>query len=118
MSIEEEHESTRIVSSFPSRSNVMSFQISRRTALSAGLAALASSWVARGGEPPGALLSPKPSMLPARAKSIIVLVTQGGMSQMDTFDPKPALDRLNGKRLTPDILPGLGEVRTFFGGKD
>src|SRR3954464_2838872 len=94
------------------------FQISRRTALSAGLAALASSWVARGGELPATLLAPKPSMLPPKARSIIVLVTQGGMSQMDTFDPKPALDRLNGKKLTPDILPGVGEVRTFFGGKD
>jgi len=37
---------------------------------------------------------------------------------MDTFDPKPALDRFDGKTLTPEILPGVGEVRTFFGGKD
>jgi hypothetical protein len=57
-------------------------------------------------------------MLPPKAKSLILFVTQGGMSQMDTFDPKPALDKYHGKKLTPDILPNVGEVRTFFGGKD
>ena len=57
-------------------------------------------------------------MLPPKAKSLILIVTQGGMSQMDTFDPKPALDRHDGKKLTPEILPGIGEVKTFFGGKD
>jgi hypothetical protein len=91
--------------------------ISRRTVLGAGLAALASSWAARG-EEATALLLPKAPMLPPRAKSLILLVTQGGMSQMDTFDPKPALDRYHGKKLTPEILPGVGEIRTFFGGKD
>jgi hypothetical protein len=57
-------------------------------------------------------------MLPAKAKSLILLVTQGGMSQMDTFDPKPALEKHHGKKLTAEILPGVGEIRTFFGGKD
>jgi hypothetical protein len=57
-------------------------------------------------------------MLPAKAKSLILIITQGGMSQMDTFDPKPALERFDGKKLTPEILPGVGEVKTFFGGKD
>ena len=57
-------------------------------------------------------------MLPPKAKSLILIVTQGGMSQMDTFDPKPELDRYDGKKLTPEILPGVEEVRTFFGGKD
>jgi hypothetical protein len=64
------------------------------------------------------LHAPKPPMLPAKAKSLILIVTQGGMSQMDTFDPKPALERYDGKKLTPEILPGVGEVKTFFGGKD
>src|SRR5688572_12831354 len=91
--------------------------ISRRTVLGAGLTALAGSWAARG-EEPAALLAPKSPMLPPKAKSLILFVTQGGMSQMDTFDPKPALDRHHGKKLTPDVLPGVGEIRTFFGGKD
>jgi hypothetical protein len=69
-------------------------------------------------EDPARLLTPRSPMFPAKAKSLILLVTQGGMSQMDTFDPKPELSRYHGKKLTPDLLPGIGEVRTFFGGKD
>ena len=95
----------------------MSVHVSRRTVLAAGLAALAGAWSAKG-EEPTALLAPKAPMLPPKAKSLILLVTQGGMSQMDTFDPKPALDRYHGKKLTGEILPGVGEVTTFFGGKD
>jgi Protein of unknown function (DUF1501) len=67
---------------------------------------------------PHSLLAPKAPMLPPRAKSLILIITQGGMSQMDTFDPKPELDRHHGKKLTAEILPGVEEVRTFFGGKD
>ena len=84
---------------------------------SAGAAALgaSSAWA---DEDPARLLAPRAPMFPAKAKSIILLVTQGGMSQMDTFDPKPDLDRYHGKKLTPEILKGVGEVKTFFGGKD
>jgi len=34
---------------------------------------------------------------PAKAKSVIFLYMDGGPSQMDTFDPKPMLDKYNGK---------------------
>ena len=34
---------------------------------------------------------------PARAKSVIYLYMDGGPAQMDTFDPKPELDRIHGK---------------------
>ena len=34
---------------------------------------------------------------PAKAKHIIYIVLNGGMSQVDTFDPKPALDRYHEK---------------------
>src|SRR5258708_2446662 len=69
-------------------------------------------------EDPSRALAPRPPMFPAKAKSIILLVTQGGMSQMDTFDPKPDLDKYHGKKLTPELIKGIGEVKTFFGGKD
>src|SRR5690348_11286489 len=88
-------------------SGLKSFYISRRAALGGGLAALACAWASCGAEEPAALLKARPPMLPAKARSLIVVVTQGGMSQMDTFDPKPALDRWNGKKLTPDLLPGV-----------
>lgn len=42
-------------------------------------------------------LDPRPAELPARAKRVIFLFMQGGPSHVDTFDPKPALTRWDGK---------------------
>jgi hypothetical protein len=42
-------------------------------------------------------LAPKAPPLPARAKRVIFLFLNGGPSQVDTFDPKPALEKYNGK---------------------
>jgi hypothetical protein len=42
-------------------------------------------------------LAAKPPHFPAKAKSVIFLMMAGGPSQMETFDPKPALDRLSGQ---------------------
>ncbi len=96
-----------------------SHPITRRRFIGTSLAAAAfmPAFKVSGAEP-HSLLAPKAPMLPPKAKSIILIVTQGGMSQMDTFDPKPELDKNDGKKLTPDFLPGIGEVKTFFGGKD
>ena len=41
-------------------------------------------------------LSPRPSQFPAKARSVIFLFMDGGPSQVDTFDPKPRLDREHG----------------------
>jgi hypothetical protein len=38
-----------------------------------------------------------PARLPARAKHAVFLFMNGGPSQVDTFDPKPALTRLHGR---------------------
>src|SRR5262245_25189605 len=46
---------------------------------------------------PSADLKPRPPHFPAKAKSVIHLFMNGGPSQMDLFDPKPALDRMHGK---------------------
>src|SRR2546428_9710080 len=40
--------------------------------------------------------APKPTDFPAKAKRIIYLVMNGGMSHVDTFDPKPMLSKYNG----------------------
>jgi hypothetical protein len=86
-----------------------------QTSVGGALLGASGAWV---DEDPLRMLAPRPSMFPAKAKSIILLVTQGGMSQMDTFDPKPDLDKYHGKKLTPELVKGVGEVKTFFGGKD
>ena len=41
-------------------------------------------------------LKPKTPHIPAKAKSVIHLFMNGGPSQMDLFDPKPALKKLAG----------------------
>ncbi len=42
------------------------------------------------------LMAPKRSHFPTRAKHVIFLYMNGGPSQVDTFDRKPALDRFDG----------------------
>src|SRR5690349_7744556 len=42
-------------------------------------------------------LAPKAPHFPAKAKSVICLFQHGGPSQMDLFDPKPELNKWNGK---------------------
>ncbi|MGH9766645.1 MAG: DUF1501 domain-containing protein [Blastocatellia bacterium] len=44
-------------------------------------------------------LSPKRPPLPAKVKRVIHLFMNGGPSQVDTFDPKPMLDKYDGKPL-------------------
>jgi hypothetical protein len=51
--------------------------------------------------PSGSPLSPKSGHHPAKAKRVIFLVMNGGLSQVDTFDPKPQLDRYHGQ-----LMPG------------
>lgn len=53
--------------------------------------------------PAGDPLALRPPQLPARARSVICLFQHGGPSQMDLFDPKPTLSRLNGSRYNGDI---------------
>jgi Protein of unknown function (DUF1501) len=59
-----------------------------------GLAGLLQADGPRSGNP----LAPKLGHFPARAKRIIHLYMNGGPSQVDTFDPKPALARYQGQR--------------------
>src|SRR5688572_12836673 len=45
-------------------------------------------------------MAPKPPMFPAKAKAVIFLFMYGGPSQVDTFDEKPELAKLDGKTIT------------------
>ena len=44
-------------------------------------------------------LAPRLTPIAPRAKRVIFIWMQGGPSQVDTFDPKPRLDRDNGKKI-------------------
>jgi hypothetical protein len=47
-------------------------------------------------------LAPKPSHFPGKAKSVIFLFMSGGVSHVDSFDPKPKLVKDHGKSVTLD----------------
>ena len=56
-------------------------------------------------------LAPKPPHFAAKAKRVIHIFANGGPSQVDTFDPKPALIDLAGQ----PIPPSFGRVITAMG---
>jgi len=49
-------------------------------------------------------LTPKQPHFPAKAKHVIHIFANGGPSQVDTFDPKPSLDKYAGKNLPTENL--------------
>src|SRR3954453_17995610 len=55
-------------------------------------------------------LAPKPPHMPAKARSMVFLFLAGGPSHMDTFDPKPLLNKLDGQK-RPE---SFGEVKYQF----
>jgi len=59
-------------------------------------------------------LAPKPSHFPARAKAVIFLFMAGGPSHLETFDPKPLLNELNGQSRPKEF----GEAKYQFVTKD
>lgn len=65
------------------------------------------------GEEPAAHfdLRPKEGHHPAKATSVIQLFMNGGPSQMDLFDPKPVLDRYDGKAF-PGNIEEVGNSNT------
>ena len=50
-------------------------------------------------------LAPRPPHFPAKARSVIFLFMDGGPSQVDTFDPKPRLDREHGQPIKVKTHP-------------
>jgi hypothetical protein len=57
---------------------------------------------------PGSPLAPKPPHFPAKARHAVFLFMNGGPSHVDTFDPKPALDRHDGRPYVAKDVPVVG----------
>ena len=55
-------------------------------------------------------LAPKAQMIPAKAKAVISIFCYGGVSHVDTFDPKPELFKRQGEKMT-----GVGNVVATMG---
>jgi hypothetical protein len=64
-----------------------------------GLAGLLRDNRLLAGAPDVSPLAPKPPHFTPRARQVVHLFMNGGPSHVDTFDPKPALDRYHGKPL-------------------
>jgi hypothetical protein len=64
-----------------------------------GLAAAAGHPIEAAAETSGNPWMPKPPQFAPRAKHVIVVFLQGGLSQVDSFDYKPMLDKYDGKPL-------------------
>src|SRR4051812_45439925 len=59
-------------------------------------------------------LAPKPPHFKPTAKACIFLFMEGGPSHIDTFDPKPMLNKLAGKPMPAsfgDVVTSMGESR-------
>lgn len=76
-------------------------QVTRRCFLNRtglGLGAIAASLLLKAGDARGSEgslgLAPRQSPRPERVKSVILMMQNGGPSQMDMFDPKPVLQKL------------------------
>lgn len=76
-----------------------------------GLGAVAASSMLEAAVSP---LSPKAPHAAPRAKAIIYLFMHGGVSHVDTWDPKPELARLDGQTLPASFAKGLKTSRIDF----
>jgi hypothetical protein len=61
---------------------------------------------ARADDPPRSLLAPRPPHFPALARHAVFLFMNGAPSQVDTFDPKPALTRFHNTAYRGNISVG------------
>jgi len=57
-------------------------------------------------EPLADPMAPKPGHFPAKARSVIWLFMEGAPSAVDLFDPKPELDKNDGKKIDIDVFNG------------
>ncbi len=75
-----------------------------KIALASLLAAEMNPSEASAAELAGGALAPRSPHFPAKAKSVIYLFMAGAPSQLDLFDYKPTLAKLEGKPIPPEIV--------------
>src|SRR6476660_3150829 len=59
-------------------------------------------------------LAAKPTHFAAKAKSVIFCFMEGGPSHLDTFDPKPLVNRLAGQRIPDSFRPVITPMGEFY----
>jgi hypothetical protein len=93
-----------------------------RCGMGMGALSLAALFGEAGGVNPSALaagfsnpLGPKKPHFPAKAKRVVHFFLNGGPSHVDTFDPKPALTKYDGKPLPIDYIRTERKTGAAFG---
>lgn len=59
-------------------------------------------------------LAAKPAHFAVKAKSVIFCFMEGGPSHIDTFDPKPLVNRLAGQRIPDSFRPVITPMGEFY----
>ncbi|MBI1832673.1 MAG: DUF1501 domain-containing protein [Planctomycetes bacterium] len=59
-------------------------------------------------------LAARPQHFAAKAKSVIFCFMEGGPSHLDTFDPKPLVNRLAGQRIPDSFRPVITPMGEFY----
>jgi hypothetical protein len=59
-------------------------------------------------------LAARPAHVAAKAKSVIFCFMEGGPSSLDTFDPKPLVNRLAGQRIPDSFRPVITPMGEFY----
>lgn len=94
----------------------------QRSGMGLGTLALAellgSQTLADESTPATSSLGQRPPHFPGKAKRVIHVFANGGPSQVDTFDPKPALQKFHGKTIDPALskdrrLGGVAHASPF-----
>jgi hypothetical protein len=85
----------------------------------AGFGALALSYLMRSDallaqQPAANPLRARPAHFAAKAKSVIFCFMEGGPSSLDTFDPKPLVNRLAGQRIPDSFRPVITPMGEFY----
>jgi hypothetical protein len=82
----------------------------QRTGMGLGMWGLASAlgvgsaWADAAASPVYNSMAPRAPHFPAKAQRVLHIFMNGGMSHVDTFDPKPALQTYNGQKLPMEML--------------
>ena len=85
----------------------------------AGFGSLALSYLLRGNplfaqQAATNPLHARPQHFAAKAKSVIFCFMEGGPSHLDTFDPKPLVNRLAGQRIPASFRPVITPMGEFY----
>ncbi len=89
-------------------------ELLKKTGFGIGSLAASNLLAATGSESP---LAKRTSHFPATAKRVIHLFMNGGPSQIDTFDPKPGLKKLDGQQLPDSVKETLQRTQRDRVGK-